>query len=133
MYVCTCYLCSSKYVYNGCKMKKSPIFLRENDEVAKVTICRLAAAGNDTRILVHTTQLGMGSSVEKKFNQFYCLIMILGYKRNSKLLFMKKNLEPSWRYHLTHTANSAQIWQNFMAGYTSHPIWLKISFHFSQF
>ena len=70
-------------------MKKSPIFLRENDEVAKVTICRLAAAGNDTRILVHTTQLGMGSSVEKKFNQFYCLIMILGYKRNSKLLCMK--------------------------------------------
>ena len=46
-------------------MKKSPIFLRENDEVAKVTICRLAAAGNDTRILIHTTQLGKGSSVEK--------------------------------------------------------------------
>ena len=73
-------------------MKKSPIFLRENDEVAKVTICRLAAAGNDNRILVHTTQLGMGSSVEKKFNQFYCLIMILGYKRNSKLLCMKNFL-----------------------------------------
>ena len=73
-------------------MKKSPIFLRENDEVAKVTICRLAAAGNDTRILVHTPQLGMGSSVEKKFNQFYCLIMILGYKRNSKLLCMKNFL-----------------------------------------
>ena len=76
-------------------MKKSPIFLRENDEVAKVTICRLAAAGNDTRILIHTTQLGKGSSVEKKFNQFYCLIMNLGYKRNSKLLYKKKNLEPS--------------------------------------
>ena len=58
--------------------------------------------------------------------------MILGCKRNSKLLYMKKILshhgDSTW-----HTANSAQIWQNFMAGYTSHPIWLKISFHFSQF
>ena len=44
----------------------------------------------------HTT-CWKGSSVEKKFNQFYCLIMILGYKRNSKLLYMKKNLKPSWR------------------------------------
>ena len=77
--------------------------------------------------------VGRVAQRKKKFNQFYCLIMILGYKRNSKLLFMKKNLEPSWRYHLTHTANSAQIWQNFMAGYTRHSIWLKISFHFCQF
>ena len=56
-------------------MKKSPIFLRENDEVAKVTICRLAAAGNDTRILIHTTQLGKGSSEEKKVQP----ILLLDY------------------------------------------------------
>ena len=64
-----------------------------------------------------TPHVGRVAQRKKKFNQFYCLIMILGYKRNSKLLFMKKNLEPSWRYHLTHTANSAQIWQNFIAVY----------------
>ena len=34
-------------------MKKSPIFLRENDEVAKVTICRPAAAGNNTAISMY--------------------------------------------------------------------------------
>ena len=68
-------------------------------------------------ILLQPPHVGRVAQRKKKFNQFYCLIMILGYKRNSKLLFMKKNLEPSWRYHLTHTANSAQIWQNFIAVY----------------
>ena len=71
----------------------------------------------DFKDLPSSPHVGRVAQREKKFNQFYCLIIILGYKRNSKLLFMKKNLEPSWRYHLTHTANSAQIWQNFIAVY----------------
>ena len=41
--------------------------------------------------------VGRVAQRKKKFNQFYCLIMILGYKRDSKLPKVKKNLKPSWR------------------------------------
>ena len=35
--------------------------------------------------LPSSPNVGRVAQREKKFNQFYCLIMILGYKRNSKL------------------------------------------------
>ena len=84
-------------------------------ELGKINASKLKR--DSTYLIANTPNVGRVAQRKKKFNQFYCLIMILGYKRNSKLLFMKKNLEPSWRYHLTHTANSAQIWQNFIAVY----------------
>ena len=38
---------------------------------------------------IHFTHVGKGSSAGKKSKKFYCLIMFLGYERNSKLPKMK--------------------------------------------
>ena len=37
-----------------------------------------------------TPNVGRVAQWKKKFNQFYCLILILGYKRNSKLQYLNK-------------------------------------------
>ena len=47
------------------------------------------AAGNRILVLPTTPNVGRVAQRKKKFNQFYCLIMILGYKRNSKLSKVK--------------------------------------------
>ena len=58
--------------------------------------------------------VGRVAQRKKKFNQFYCLIMILGCKRNSKFPKVKKNLKPYWRAGGTQAENSAIFWLNWL-------------------
>ena len=57
----------------------------------------------------HITPCWKDSTVEKNFNQFYCLIMILGYKRNSKLQNMKKIIETAPDTHSQFHRNMAEF------------------------
>ena len=69
-------------------------------------------------LYIHKTTPKVGRRVaqrKKKFNQFYCLIMILGYKRNSKLPKVKKNLKPYWRAGGTQAENSTIFWMNWLS------------------
>ena len=58
--------------------------------------------------------VGRVAQRRKKFNQFYCLIMILGCKRNSKFPKVKKNLKPYWRAGGPQAENSAIFWLNWL-------------------
>ena len=61
-----------------------------------------------------TANVGRVAHRKKKFNQFYCLITILGFKRNSKFPIVKKNLKPYWRASGTQAENFAVFWLNWL-------------------
>ena len=81
----------------------------------------------------HITPCWKNSSVEKNFNQFYCLIMILRYKRDSKLPKVKKNLKPSWRAGGTQAENSAIFWLNWLCVSGAISKMAQDYFHILQF
>ena len=59
-------------------------------------------------------EVGRVAQREKKYNQFYYMILLLGYKRNSKLPKMKWNLQPCWRAGGTQVEKSAKFGLNWL-------------------
>ena len=76
--------------------------------------CNIIRCWNYNAVVPLTPNVGRVAQRKKKFNQFYCLIMILGCKRNSKFPKVKKNLKPYWRAGGTQAENSAIFWLNWL-------------------
>ena len=84
-------------------------------------------------MIPHTPHVGRVAQRKKKFNQFYCLIMILGCKRNSKFPKVKKNLKPYWRAGGTQAENSAIFWLNWLCVSGAISMMAQDYFHILQF